>query len=76
MTTNKFIESLRGDLAALHDAGAIDKVTIREFDAICSPPVRKFNAEQGPASHSLILTGYRSGTALRVFHDTVSIQVI
>lgn len=76
MTTNKLIEPLRGDPATLHDAGAIDKVTMGEFDAICSPPVHGFSAEQGPASHSLILTGYRSGTALRAFHDTVSIQVI
>ncbi len=37
---SKIIESLRGDLAALHDAGAIGKVTMRQFDAICPPPVR------------------------------------
>ena len=42
--TSKLIESLRGDLAALHDAGAIGKVTMREFDAICPPPVREFSA--------------------------------
>ncbi|NWD68966.1 DNA-binding transcriptional regulator [Pseudomonas gingeri] len=42
--TSKIIESLRGDLAALHDAGVIDKVTMREFDAICPPPVREFSA--------------------------------
>ncbi|MDR2013063.1 MAG: transcriptional regulator, partial [Rhodanobacter sp.] len=41
---SKIIESLRGDLAMLHKAGAIDKVTMREFDAICPPPVREFNA--------------------------------
>ena len=41
---SKIIESLRGDLAALHEAGAISKVTMREFDAICPPPVREFNA--------------------------------
>ncbi|WP_246475066.1 hypothetical protein [Diaphorobacter ruginosibacter] len=35
MTTNKLIESLHGDPATLHDAGAIDKVTMGEFDAIC-----------------------------------------
>ena len=35
---------LRGDLAALHEAGAIGKVTMREFDAICPPPVREFSA--------------------------------
>lgn len=41
---SKIIESLRGDLAALHEAGAIGKVTMREFDAICPPPVREFSA--------------------------------
>lgn len=42
---SKIIKSLRGDLAALHEAGAIGKVTLREFDALCPPPVREF----GPA---------------------------
>jgi len=41
---SKIIESLRGDLAALVEAGAIGKVTMREFDAICPPPVREFGA--------------------------------
>ena len=41
---SKIIESLRGDLAALQQAGAIDKVTMREFDAICPAPVRQFGA--------------------------------
>ena len=38
------LESLREDLETLHEAGAIDKVTMREFDAICPPPVRDFQA--------------------------------
>jgi putative transcriptional regulator len=42
--TSKLIESLRGELAMLHDAGAIGKVTMREFDAICPTPVREFTA--------------------------------
>jgi len=41
---SKIIESLRDDLAALYEAGAIGKVTMREFDAICPPPVRDFSA--------------------------------
>jgi putative transcriptional regulator len=41
---SKIIESLRGDLAALHAAGAIGKMTMREFDAIRPPPVREFSA--------------------------------
>lgn len=40
--TTKLIESLRGDIAALHEAGAVGKVTMREFDAVCPPPVRDF----------------------------------
>ena len=41
---SKIIESLRGDLAALREAGAITKVTMRELDAICPPPIRDFSA--------------------------------
>ncbi len=41
---SKIIESLRGDLASLQEVGAIDKVTMREFDAICPPPVRELSA--------------------------------
>jgi putative transcriptional regulator len=41
---SKIIESLRGDLAALHAAGAINKVTMREFDTICPAPVRELSA--------------------------------
>jgi putative transcriptional regulator len=42
---SKIIKSLRGDLAALHEAGAVSKVTLREFDALCPPPpVRNFGA--------------------------------
>ncbi len=40
---SKLIESLRGDLAALEKVGAISKVTMRQFDAIC-PRVREFSA--------------------------------
>lgn len=42
---SNIIESLRGDLAALQEAGAIGKVTMRQFDAVCPPPVRDFAAE-------------------------------
>jgi putative transcriptional regulator len=41
---SKLTESLRHDLAALYEAGAIDKVTMREFEAVCPPPVRDFSA--------------------------------
>lgn len=41
---SKIIESLRGDLEALREASAIGKVTMRQFDTICPPPVREFDA--------------------------------
>ncbi len=41
---SEIIESLRRDMSALQEAGAIDKVTMREFDKICPPPVRDFSA--------------------------------
>lgn len=41
---SKIIESLRGDLVALHEAGAISKVTMRHFDSIRPKPVREFGA--------------------------------
>ncbi|MFA7540903.1 MAG: transcriptional regulator, partial [Lysobacterales bacterium] len=38
---SKIIESLRTDLATLYETGATDKVTMRELDATCPPPVRQ-----------------------------------
>ncbi len=43
--TSKIIESLRDDMTALHKAGAINKVTMREFNTICPLPVREFSAD-------------------------------
>jgi len=42
--TSKLIESLREDVAALERIGAVSKLTMREFDATCPPPVRNFSA--------------------------------
>jgi len=36
----KLIESLRDDLTALYRVGSIDKVTMRDFDALCAAPDR------------------------------------
>ena len=43
--TSKIIESLRDDLAELHDAGAISTVTMREFDTFFPPPVRELSPD-------------------------------
>lgn len=41
---SSIIESLRADLATLHQAGAISKVTMRDFDSLAPPAVRAFSA--------------------------------
>jgi len=41
---SRIIESLRRNLATLYKAGAIGKVTMREFDMVCPPPVRELSA--------------------------------
>ena len=41
---SKIIESLRDDLTKLHNVGAIDKLTMRNFEALCPAPVRQFDA--------------------------------
>lgn len=40
---SRIIESLRSDLAALEAAGGIGRVTMREFEEICPPPVWEFS---------------------------------
>lgn len=64
---SKIVESLRSDLGVLQDVGAISKVTMREFDAICPPTVRKW--EQGdtrPAGPALKLLNIIADKGLQV----------
>lgn len=42
--SSKLIESLREDIHALHQAGAVSKVTLRDFEALCPAPVEDFSA--------------------------------
>lgn len=42
--SSKIVESLREDLAVLHEAGAVGKVTLRDFEVLCPAPVRDFSA--------------------------------
>ncbi|HAV69875.1 MAG TPA: DNA-binding transcriptional regulator [Alcanivorax sp.] len=66
----KLTESLRSDLAALYEAGAIDKITMREFDALCPPPVRELE----PADIKLLREQLRFSQQVfaRYLHTSVS----
>jgi putative transcriptional regulator len=43
---DKLLDVLHGTAKGLHSAGVMDAKTMREFDALCLPPVKEFNAAQ------------------------------
>jgi len=44
--TSRVLKELHESAKGLHDAGAMDITTMREFDALCLPPVKKMTARQ------------------------------
>ncbi|MBV1931226.1 MAG: DNA-binding transcriptional regulator [Porticoccaceae bacterium] len=40
------LEVVHDSAEDLHEAGAMKETTLREFDALCLPPVKKFTATQ------------------------------
>lgn len=46
MSKSKIIDAIVETAHDLHDAGVMDTVTLREFDAMKLPPVKKYSAAQ------------------------------
>jgi putative transcriptional regulator len=46
MTKKQLLETVHETAKGLHKAGIMNKQTMREFDALCLPPVRDFSAAQ------------------------------
>ena len=46
MKKSRILAEMHETAQGLHGAGAIDKQTMREFDALCLPPVRPLSARQ------------------------------
>lgn len=42
----KILDSVHETAKGLHDAGVMDTTTMREFDSLCLPPIRKMSAAQ------------------------------
>jgi putative transcriptional regulator len=42
--TSRILAEVHEAARDLHDAGAIDALTMRRFDALCLPPVRQYTA--------------------------------
>ncbi len=45
-TKSTILEAVHETAKGLHKAGVMDKMTIREFDQLCLPPVQKLSPEE------------------------------
>jgi putative transcriptional regulator len=46
MMSDKLLKAMHETAQGLHRAGTMDAVTMREFDALCLPPVKDYSAAQ------------------------------
>ena len=46
MMANSILEMVHESAKDLHEAGVMDQTTMREFDALCLPPVKNYTADQ------------------------------
>ena len=46
MMTKSILDMVHESAKDLHDAGVMDQTTMREFDALCLPPVKNYTADQ------------------------------
>ena len=44
--SDKLLKAIHETAHGLHQAGVMDAVTLREFDALCLPPVKDYSAAQ------------------------------
>ena len=45
-TQSAILDAVPATAKGLHEAGAIDQVTLREFDRLCVPPIKPLEPEQ------------------------------
>lgn len=45
-TKSAILEAVRETAEGLHAAGAMDRITLREFDRLCLPPVKPLRPEE------------------------------
>ena len=46
MSNKTILNAMHETARGLHKAGAMDATTLREFDALCLPPVKHYSARQ------------------------------
>lgn len=43
---SRILKNVHKSAARLHEAGVVDDVTMREFDALCLPPLRDYSPDE------------------------------
>jgi putative transcriptional regulator len=43
---SRILENVRADAKALHKAGLMDTITMREIDTLCLPPVKNYSSDE------------------------------
>lgn len=44
--SDRLLKTLHETAHGLHEAGVMDAITMREFDALCLPPIKQYSAAQ------------------------------
>lgn len=42
---SRLLKSVHADAKALNDAGLLDEITMREIDALCLPPIKRYTPD-------------------------------
>jgi putative transcriptional regulator len=43
---SRILENVRADTKALHKAGVMDTITMREIETLCLPPIKRYSNEE------------------------------
>lgn len=46
MKRSRILETVHESAKGLHEAGVMDETTMRQFDALCLPPVKQYSAKE------------------------------
>ncbi len=58
--TDKLLQAMHETAEGLHEAGTMDAMTMREFDALCLPPVKHYT----PTQIKRLRTRYKASQAV------------
>ncbi|MCH8257081.1 MAG: helix-turn-helix domain-containing protein [Proteobacteria bacterium] len=72
MAKNKILDTIHETMAGAHKAGVVDDLTMREFDALCLPPI----VEYSPAAIQKIRKRNKASQAVMANYMNMSSSAI